>query len=107
MKKETLEEAAKKSTNIPNLSWENEYAYNKFLEGAKYQQEQDNLEIKQLKNRLDIIRESTAKTIKMVEDLKLQQEISYSEEEVLFILLDCPYEFKDNIIQWFEQFKKK
>ena len=39
MKQETLEEAAEKATNILNLSWENEYAYNKFLEGAKWQQE--------------------------------------------------------------------
>lgn len=38
-KQETLEEVAEKATNIPNLSWENEYAYNKFLEGAKWQQE--------------------------------------------------------------------
>ena len=34
---ETLEEAAKKATDNPNLSWENEYAYKKFIEGAKYQ----------------------------------------------------------------------
>jgi hypothetical protein len=39
MSQETLEKAAEKATNTPNLSWENEYAYNKFLEGAKWQQE--------------------------------------------------------------------
>ena len=38
---------------------------------------------------------------------KWQQERSYSEEEVLYLLLNCPYEFQDNIKSWFEQFKKK
>jgi hypothetical protein len=36
-----------------------------------------------------------------------QQERSYSEEEVLDLLCSCPYEFTDNIKEWFEQFKKK
>jgi hypothetical protein len=36
-----------------------------------------------------------------------EAERMYSEEEVLELLLNCPYEFEDNIKEWFEQFKKK
>ena len=42
-----------------------------------------------------------------IQGAKWQQERSYSEEEVLDLLLNCPYEFQDNIKSWFEQFKKK
>ena len=38
---------------------------------------------------------------------KYQAERMYSEEEVLCMLLNNPYQFEDNIKEWFEQFKKK
>ena len=37
-KQETLEEAAEKATFNPSLSWESEFAKEKFIEGAKWQQ---------------------------------------------------------------------
>lgn len=39
MKQETLEEAAELATNNPDLTWENKYAKEKFIEGAKWQAE--------------------------------------------------------------------
>ena len=38
-KKETIEEAAEKATDIDGLDWENVYAREKFIEGAKWQRE--------------------------------------------------------------------
>jgi hypothetical protein len=38
-KQETLEEAAELATNNPDLTWENKYAKEKFIEGAKFQAE--------------------------------------------------------------------
>jgi hypothetical protein len=36
-----------------------------------------------------------------------EEQKGYSEEEVLWMLLNMPYKFEHNIIEWFEQFKKK
>ena len=44
---------------------------------------------------------------KLYDDLKQQQERSYSEKDVLWMLLNNPYKFEKNIKYWFEQFKKK
>jgi hypothetical protein len=66
MKKETLEEAAERLA-IPSPKI--------FIEGAKWQQEQD-------KNK-------------------------YSKEEVLWMCLNNPYKFEENIKEWFQQNKKK
>ena len=38
---------------------------------------------------------------------KWQQENSYSEEEVLELLLNCPTNTEKQTIEWFEQFKKE
>jgi Uma2 family endonuclease len=56
------------------------------------------------KQGLDLIFENASKIAK-----KQQQEKSYSEEEVLELLLNCPgpYLTDDEIKQWFEKFKKK
>ena len=81
VKQETLEEAAEW---LYPENWEsimdgqhdsNSYERNAFINGAKWQQEQDK---------------------KM-----------YSEEEVIWMVLNNPYKFEDNIREWFEQFKKK
>ena len=47
------------------------------------------------------------KTDVYINEIKQVQEITYSEEEVLCMLLNNPYQFEDNIKEWFEQFKKK
>jgi hypothetical protein len=62
-KQETLEEAAERYSA---------YSLSKvgFIEGAKWQQEQDKQEIQDLKNRLDIIRESSNNLINMIEQFK-------------------------------------
>ena len=41
------------------------------------------------------------------EGAKYQAERMYSEEEVLCMLLNNPYQFENNIKEWFEQNKKK
>jgi hypothetical protein len=63
LKQETLEEAAERYSA---------YSLSKvgFIEGAKWQQEQDKQEIQDLKNRLDIIRESSNNLINMIEQFK-------------------------------------
>jgi len=42
-----------------------------------------------------------------IQGAKWQQERSYSEEEVLKLLLNCPTNTEKETIEWFEQFKKK
>ena len=42
-----------------------------------------------------------------IEGAKWQAERMYSEEEVLWMLLNNPYKFEENIIEWFEQNKNK
>jgi hypothetical protein len=112
-KQETLEEAAERILwdNTGMLIENHPTITQSMIDLAKWQQKQDNKEIKQLKDRLDIIRESTTKTIKIVENLELQQERSYSEEEVLNILYKHTEDLlagkKVTLEEWFEQFKKK
>ena len=82
IERETLEEAAERATRNESLGWENEYAKEKFIEGAKWQMER-----------------------------------SYSDEEVNNLISDILYEVRydysnidiieNNIINIFEQFKKK
>jgi len=57
-------------------------------------------EIKDLKARLDIVKESSAKVLKMIEDLEKQDKTKFSEGEVLVKLYDCLGHFakKHNII---------
>lgn len=78
-----------------------------FYNGAKWQQEQSDKEIQDLKNRLDIINESTAKVIKLVENL----ERSYSEEDLEEAFksgfTNCYNNNNLTFGEWFEQFKNK
>ncbi len=47
------------------------------------------------------------KTDNWIAGAKFQAERMYSEEEVLWMCLNNPYKFEENIKEWFEQFKKK
>lgn len=51
--------------------------------------------------------EDSSPQLDFIEGAKWQAEKMYSEEEVLCMLLNNPYQFEDNIKEWFEQFKKK
>ena len=68
-------------------------------------------EIKDLKSRLDVAKESSAKALKMIEVLEEQDKTKLNEEEVLD-LLHCRnielgiYESAEKMEKWFEQFKK-
>ena len=44
IERETLEEAAERATRNESLGWENEYAKEKFIEGAKWQQQRSHSE---------------------------------------------------------------
>jgi hypothetical protein len=114
MRQETLEEAFKLfKEKYPILT---SYNLHHLLQvarfGAKWQQEQDQQEIQDLKNRLDIVRESSTKAIKMIEDLEVA--LRYGEEEVRKISLDFFYHWwnakgtntEQGFDDWFEQFKK-
>ena len=102
--KETLEELVDR---LPNKKAKE---LGIFLQGAKWQQEQNKQEVQDLKNKLDIVRESSTKILKIVEDLEEQDKSKYSEEEVkellskFHILTDGTKKFEE---EWFEQFKKK
>jgi hypothetical protein len=87
-KQETLEEAAERHT------YGN--AYQNFIRGAKWQQEQD-------KDKLDFYQQGFA------DGFKIQQERSYSEEEVIQLLIKFNQEIQEveDVRSWFEQFKKK
>jgi len=61
-KQETLEEAADKKILLNERKG--------FLDGAKWQQDQDAKEFQDLKARLDIANESATKALKMIEDLE-------------------------------------
>lgn len=117
MKQETLEEVSEKfgeniKISFPDIESERAYC---FKLGAKWQAGQEKQEIKDLKSRLDIIRESSTKTIELVKKMQRQQERSYSEEEVLDLVYkrDLYMLNRDEKAdlelpeQWFEQFKKK
>lgn len=92
MKQETLEEAAEKE--YPTIH--EQYQYDAFIEGAKWQKENSNInalefEIKALKS--------------LIQDMDATIKSKYSEEEVLEML--NPFGSEKYIKQWFEQFKKK
>ena len=69
-------------------------------------------EIKDLKSRLDVAKESSAKALKMIEDLEEQDKNKFSEEEVLDLLQKRtdyvlnPNTFLSDVKKWFEQFSK-
>ena len=79
-KKETLEEVAYNACNKEGLSWENDYAKEKFIEGAKWQQEQDN-------------------------KMYSEEEVI----NILIKFNDCSldFDFDSEVEDWFEQFKNK
>jgi hypothetical protein len=93
---------------IAERYYEDEVSIAAFINGYKLAQEQDKLEIQDLKNRLDIVRESSAKAINMIKDLEVVQR--YSEEEVLETLNEfsiagySPIE-KFEIPEWFKKYK--
>jgi len=51
--------------------------------------------------------QSIIRKLAFINGAKWQQERSYSEEEVLKLLLNCPTNTEKETIEWFEQFKKK
>jgi len=51
--------------------------------------------------------EDTKRDCNFIEGAKWQQERSYSEEEVLDILIRCPYMLPGDIKEWFNKIKKK
>ena len=83
MKQETLDEVANEYAKYrysqeQGFPEEDYYiSFLSFIAGARWQQDQNDKEIQDLKNRLNIVRESSEKTIKLVEEL---QKRSYSEE---------------------------
>jgi hypothetical protein len=150
-KQETLEEVAErlypvnKEGNLLERFGLKYVANQKFIEGAKRQQEKYDLllialthtktllascekaledsfkkeeeieklkidtkeeEIKDLKSRLDVAKESSAKALKMIEDLEEQDNNKYSEEEVID-LLNYSGKDKQDLYDWFKKFKKK
>ena len=104
MKKETIEEAAERYAEV----WLNNIAFTKelFIDGAKWQQEQNGLRLKHSEALLS----NCEKTL----EKKIQQERSYSEEEVknlteLFLsyYFKSDKDFNDCFNELFKQFKKK
>jgi hypothetical protein len=77
IKQETLEEAAERLTYNDNLSWENNYAKESFIQGAKYQAER---------------MYSEEEVIKILLDKNAELGLIYKTSKV---------------VEWFEQFKKK
>jgi alpha-D-ribose 1-methylphosphonate 5-triphosphate synthase subunit PhnG len=101
MKQETLEQVAKNITKKYVNEREKQTAYLEFIEGAKWQQEQD----------LSMVQGYLSANLQNIELLKR----SYSEEEVRKISLDFFYYWwnskgtntEQGFDKWFEQFKKK
>ena len=79
MKDQELRKAAEKATDIDGLDWENVYAREKFIEGAKWQQERMYSE------------EDVMNALHSVE-LKYNRDFS---------------KIYEGVKEWFEQFKKK
>jgi hypothetical protein len=109
-KQETLEEAAIKATNTPNLSWENEYAYNKFLEGAKWQKEQYTIEEQHIGHTIDELDKEYIKGFNEGSNYYIER--MYSEGEVLEIIkklyVEIGFQFTNEIKEWCsKQFKNK
>ena len=121
MKQETLEEAAErwnekqttlefgKPHNAPNR-------IKAFIEGAKWQQEQDKNKYSDEKEFYKYMaKQDSWKSVGLIIQefiqlkLKEQDKKFYSEEEVIDILVEFSAEIKNisNITKWFEQFKKK
>jgi hypothetical protein len=104
MKKETLEDTAKKFTenlyykvgDADEFNGEPLAVYDAFIAGANYQAER-------------MYSEEPKPTIKQVDYVAKKQERMYSEEEVLELLLSRPgpYLTDEEIKEWFEKFKKK
>jgi hypothetical protein len=94
MKQETLEEATKRyATDMSGTYYED--LYNAFINGAKWQQEQ-------------LFKDDAIKTLeKGLKLLLKKQETMYSKEEVLEIVIKCPYVLPTDIKNWFKQLKKK
>jgi hypothetical protein len=101
--KQTLEQAMESYLDSPLP-----HSYKRAVEfGAKWQKEQDQLEIQDLKNRLDTIRENATKTLKMVEDLQK----GYNQEIIDFAEWICekaevPY-IKGKMHTTFEIYQKE
>ena len=111
MKNETLEEAAKKyAESTPD---NDPVRIKSFIEGAKWQAEQNREEIGPQQIELNHTKTLLASCEKALENIDKQAERMYSEEEVLDLLAGFIdgrggdfVSFKD-IQEWFEQFKKK
>ena len=106
-KKETLEEAAEREYSTIH----EQYQYDAFIEGAKWQKGQYTIEEQHIERSIGELEKEYIKGFN--QGSYWQQERSYSDEEVLKILNEFCDNFYENsirediIIKWFEQFKKK
>ena len=82
---------------------------NKLLDKAKEIEklkiDTKNEEIKDLKSRLDVAKESSAKALKMIEVLEEQDKTKLNEEDVLDLLFALSVDNPTDITQWFNNFK--
>jgi hypothetical protein len=120
-KEETLEEAAKLYIGVPItriIDDEERYytsnigEYDAFIQGAKWQQEQDNKELAMWKLAVEKQEARCTALRGVISDL--QDKNKYSEEEVISILHSFHKEDNSRVVfslfgitKWFEKFKKK
>jgi hypothetical protein len=108
-KRERMKELIKKRKLASMMQDDEELGlYEETLEEAAYQARRDYQDKVGKDGMNDCIMFDAMKIQKGFElGAKWQQERSYSEEEVLKLLLNCPTNTEKETIEWFEQFKKK